>query len=93
MVKSHEGNSIELINNFDHAWSFLESKGEKNLETAKTKKPFVAKACMTNEGERVIRFFGDGAEKSRCYSCCWGYSENHNRTWIGMYCKALDKSI
>ena len=90
MVASHEGNYVELKTDFNDAWSFLDRKGEVSLITAKNKTPFVAKASLTKEGGRVIRFFNYGTEKARCYQCCWGYSKNDNRTWIGMYFKALD---
>jgi hypothetical protein len=49
--------------------------------------------------EQYIGFFQYSKTKqkpvlyARCYKVDWGNYLNESGTWIGMYCKALDKEI
>ena len=90
-IRPHAGR-VELAHTFDEAWSFLNEKGALELVTdAGT--PFTARASITRDGRRVIRFFQRGREYGRCYECCWGHYYNCNRTRIGMYTKALSQIL
>ena len=90
-IEPHEG-WVEPTHTFDEVWSFLNEKGAMELVTdAGT--PFTARASITGDGRRVIRFFQRGREYGRCYECCWGHYYNCNRTRIGMYTRALDRAL
>lgn len=96
MSTHHEG-TIQMIHLFNEAWSFVKKEEGINLKTEREKTPFRAEAKYTtrgkHKGEKVIIFYQKNEEYARSYPCCWGHRENCNRTWIGMYCKALDNFI
>lgn len=96
MTRPHQG-IVVLKPPFGEASSFLRRTGRINLETLREGTPFQAEANVTtkgkHEGEQVIIFYQRGMEFGRSYPCCWGRYHNCNRTRIGMYCEALDRSI
>ena len=73
------------------------NQGRIHLQTDREATPFEAEAHITTKGrhrgERVIIFYQNDIEYARSYPCCWGRHVNCNRTWIGMYCKALTDAI
>ena len=91
MVESHQ-DQVRLANSFDEVYNKLKIGGNRKLSTSNDTL-FLAGAYTARDGRLVIRFFQDELEYARCYPCCWGHYYNCNRTRIGMYCKALDKSI
>jgi hypothetical protein len=87
---SHKG-SVRLHHSFDEINNYLIQNGTCELETA-TGKNFKANASETCDGRKEILFYQNDDEIfGRCYSCCWGHYNNCGGTWIGMYCRALDR--
>ncbi|MGA3291265.1 MAG: hypothetical protein ABSD42_13620 [Candidatus Bathyarchaeia archaeon] len=100
MFEPHQGN-VRLDCEFDKVWDSLKMKGELSLQTEIEGKPFIAKATVATKGqhsgERVIVFIheknGKRTESARSYECCWGHYYNCYGTRIGMYFKALARSM
>ena len=87
----HEG-TVHLLHSFNEAFNFLKENGPIELKTARNT-AFKAMASETDESGIGILFYQNEKEFARCYPCCWGHYNNCGGTWMGMYCKPLDRSI
>ena len=89
-------NRVALKCSFEDVWSFLNQKGSVHLRTDKTQKEFSAEARVCrrgkNAGNKFIVFLREACA-DRCYENDWGFYCNSSGTWIGMYCKALDRYL
>ena len=100
MFEPRQG-TVRLDCEFDKVRDSLNIKGELSLQTEIEGKPFIAKATVATKGqhsgERVIVFIheknGKRTESARSYECCWGHYYNCYGTRIGMYFKALARSM
>jgi hypothetical protein len=98
MIKPHDG-TVKLFESFNDVWKSLKEDREVSLETVREKTPFTAKATVAQKGkhpnERAIVIYQGGTRHIHAYiyDCCWGHQYNCSRTWIGMYCEALDNSL
>ncbi len=97
MAEPHEG-ATALRHDFGavHTWLQGSDKRGKGLATM-SGSHFDALAGAgepgPRAGEAVIRFVQAGKEIGRVYACCWGTYYNCDRTRVGMYAMALDKSV
>ncbi len=96
MKKPNLGTHFGSINNsksFEEAYAYIISHPDVIFATTGNSTPFTARATVAirgnHVGEKVIRFFTDGEERARAYSCCWGHKTNCGKTHIDCYTLAI----
>jgi len=97
-TKPHESPKALKNTNFDIVWARLQKTKKEIPLTTEDEHDFTAYARYPKFGKRqkerviVIRAINRDIQ-AYIYPCCWGYTTNCGKTWIGGYSEAIDDWI